>query len=84
MTSDYNNLIYDTSKNESKSMKYLLTNYNSPITETKYVSGKIITTEYGQNINSTDNYTSNPISSIDYGQNINSTDNYTSNPTSFY
>ena len=82
MTSDYNNLIYDTSKNESKSMKYLLTNYNSPITETKYVSGKIITTEYGQNINSTDNYTSNPISSIDYDQNINSTDNYTSNPSS--
>ena len=82
MTSDYNNLIYDTSKNESKSMKYLLTNYNSPITETKYVSGKIITTEYGQNINSTDNYTSNPISSTEYDKNINSTDNYTSNPTS--
>jgi len=79
MTSEYNNLIYDTTKNESKSMKYLLTNYISPITETKYVSGKIITTEYDQKINSTDNYTSNPISSTEY---VNSTDNYTSNPIS--
>lgn len=66
MTSDYNNLIYDTSKNEAKSMQYLLTNYKSPITETKYVEGKIITTEYGKNINTTDNYTSNPISSYTY------------------
>ena len=79
MTSEYNNLIYDTTKNESNSMKYLLTNYISPITETKYVSGKIITTEYDQKINSTDNYTSNPISSTEY---VNSTDNYTSNPNS--
>jgi len=79
MTSEYNNLIYDTTKNESNSMKYLLTNYISPITETKYVSGKIITTEYDQKINSTDNYTSNPISSTEY---VNSTENYTSNPIS--
>jgi len=80
MTSDYNNLIYDTSKNETKSMKYLLTNYKSPITETKYVDGKIITTEYGQNVNTTNNYTSNEISSTEYDQVINSTSNYTSNP----